>query len=380
MPPNFGRITFDSPITHKIKTDEIDAEVLFLALENENDAKKLLSLELTGAWINEAKEIPKEILEALVGRLGRYPSEDMGGPSWWGAIMDTNPPDDQSWWYKFAEEKTPDGFEFFTQPSGLSLEAENKDHLPDKYYERMVAVNREEWVNVFVHGNYGFITAGKPVYPMFRDMVHISQDVVPNETLPLFIGVDFGLTPCAIIGQKLVDGRWVLIDELLTDNMGVTRFSELLKSYISTNYTNFKVQHVWGDPAGVSKIDDLTAFEILENVTGWDCSPAETNEISTRLEVVITTLNRMVDGRPGIVASTKCKTWRKGMNGAYHYTLSKSGNGAVTSETPKKDQWSHIQDATQYLLMGGGGVDVMLNRSKTKPMKAIHPPEYNIFD
>ena len=40
--------------------------------------KKLLSLELTGAWINEAREVPKAILEGLTGRVGRYPKKEGG--------------------------------------------------------------------------------------------------------------------------------------------------------------------------------------------------------------------------------------------------------------------------------------------------------------
>ena len=51
-----------------------DIDVLFLALDREEDVRKLLSLELTGAWINEAREIPKAIVDTLTGRVGRYPA------------------------------------------------------------------------------------------------------------------------------------------------------------------------------------------------------------------------------------------------------------------------------------------------------------------
>jgi hypothetical protein len=39
----------------------VELEVLFLALDKESDTGKLKSLELTGAWLNEASEIPVEI-------------------------------------------------------------------------------------------------------------------------------------------------------------------------------------------------------------------------------------------------------------------------------------------------------------------------------
>jgi hypothetical protein len=39
--------------------------VLFMALDREDDASKLLSLELSFAWINEAREVPKGIVDAF---------------------------------------------------------------------------------------------------------------------------------------------------------------------------------------------------------------------------------------------------------------------------------------------------------------------------
>ena len=95
------------------------AEFLFRALDRPDDVKKLLSLEMTGMWLNEAREIPKAILDMGIGRLGRYPSKRMGGPSWHGLIMDTNPPDNDHWWYKLFEENLPDNHAIFKQPSGV---------------------------------------------------------------------------------------------------------------------------------------------------------------------------------------------------------------------------------------------------------------------
>ena len=54
-------------MAHHIQIDDLDMEVLFRALDRPDDAKKVLSLELTGAWVNEAREVPKRIIDALVG-------------------------------------------------------------------------------------------------------------------------------------------------------------------------------------------------------------------------------------------------------------------------------------------------------------------------
>ena len=57
----------------------VHLEVLFRALDRPNDIKKLLSLELTGGWLNEAREIPKAILDMLQGRVGIH---DNAKPAW----------------------------------------------------------------------------------------------------------------------------------------------------------------------------------------------------------------------------------------------------------------------------------------------------------
>ena len=387
IPTEFGRMTFDSPITHRIKVGDLDIEVLFLALDKPDDQKKLLSLELTGAWINEAREVPKAILDALTGRVGRYPSKIMGGATWSGIIMDTNPPDDQNWWYALSEQDTPKGFEFFKQPPGDSEKAENLNNLPKDYYERIKQGKTEEWTNVYVKGMYGYLTEGKPVFPMFRDTVHIAKDELkPIPNSPILLACDWGLTPCAIFGQKLVDGRWLILDELITDNTGVKRFAELLNKYINQHYSEFPLGVGFGDPKGHDRStldEDQTAFKIMNAETQVKWKEAPTNEIATRIEIVMNTLNRMVDGHPGIIISPKCRVLRKGFNGGYCYQLSKSGNGQVTSDTPKKNEWSHIHDALQYLLLGGGEYDVVMGKKITgKPRTPMMSTglDYDIYN
>ena len=71
---DWGKFHWSVPYTHHIKKADLDLEVIFLALDRPEDVKKLLSLELTGIWINEAREIPKSIIDACSMRVGRFPS------------------------------------------------------------------------------------------------------------------------------------------------------------------------------------------------------------------------------------------------------------------------------------------------------------------
>ena len=117
----------------------VESEILFRALDRPEHVSNLLSLELTGAWVNEAREIPWAVIKALQGRVGRFPAVRDGGCTDPGLILDTNPPDDDSWWYKLFEVDRPDNAEIFKQPSGRSAEAENLPNLPRDYTQGLNA-------------------------------------------------------------------------------------------------------------------------------------------------------------------------------------------------------------------------------------------------
>ena len=93
--------------------------------------RKLLSLEITGAWCNECRELPKAVIDGLTHRVGRYPTKADGGATWYGIWMDTNPPDSDHWFHTVSE-KTPItgkyAWNFFRQPGGVLQAA--PDELP----------------------------------------------------------------------------------------------------------------------------------------------------------------------------------------------------------------------------------------------------------
>jgi hypothetical protein len=366
-----GQWKQNPPITYHLQAADIDLEVIALALADEADVKKLLSLELTGCWLNEVREVPKAILDAVTGRVGRYPSQAQGGPSWAGVIMDTNPMADDHWYYRLAEIDTPPLFEFFRQPSGLSPEAENKSNLPAGYYQNISAGKDPEWVNVYVHGNYGHLIEGKPVYANFRDGTHVATATLsPLPDTPLLIGVDFGLTPAAVVAQRAADGRWLILSELVTEETGVIRFAQALAAHVAREYSGNRVAGVFTDPAGSqrSQVDERTAVDILAEHTGWKVRPAApTNDWTMRLEVVLAGFGRLVDGRPGVLISPACASLRKACNGGYHFkTLRTSVNGLGYDDTPAKNFSSHVAEALQYLMLGGGDAALVMNRVKRR--------------
>lgn len=111
--------------------DDIIAKVLFRPLDTADDVHRVLSLEVTGAVLDEFVEIPKEIVEALSARCGRYPSAKDGGPTWWGMWGASNPGNEDNWWYEWLYSTKPGNLGYFEQPDGMSPYAENVENLQE---------------------------------------------------------------------------------------------------------------------------------------------------------------------------------------------------------------------------------------------------------
>lgn len=351
----------------------LHTEFLFRALDKPGDIKKLLSLELTGGFINEVREVPKEVLEALTGRVGRYPPVKRGGCSWNGIIMDTNPPDSDHWFYRLFEEKLPPDYNIFHQPGGLTPNAENISNLKAKYYEQLSYGKDPEWVRVYVDGEYGFVSDGIPVVPEFHDTVHVQNcEFDEKVTDILYIGVDFGRTPAAVFAQE-IDGQIQIIDELCTFGNSVTNFSQLVAERIKGHYPkNIEIIGT-GDPAGENpgeQIDD-TCIDIMNNA-GVPMEGADTNNFTIRREAVsipLTTLT--MKGQPQLVISPKCNNLRKGMNGGYKYKRMQV-SGEKYNLKPDKNKYSHVCEALQYLLLGmGKGYEVLDSHNSSIKHKVI---------
>jgi hypothetical protein len=359
----------------------IDMEVLFLALDKPKDVAKLLSMELTGAWINEAREVPLSILEGATMRVDRFPPMSDGGCTWSGVLMDTNPPDEDHWWYELAEVKRPDDYEFFRQPGANDKDAENLQNLSSKYYPRLSLGKKEEWINVYVNGNYGFVVDGKPVYSEYNDRVHC-QEVGFTDGIPVYVGIDFGLTPAAVLGQKPATGQIRCLSEVVTEDMGVKRFSEILKNHINEKYPHDAVFKFFGDPAGSarSQTDEKTVFDIL-HAQGIKAFPADSNDFTLRRESFATPMTRMIDGDPGFIIHPDCKVLRKGIIGGYHYRRVQVSSSEKYADKPDKGKYSHVCDAGQYMTLGmGEGMEITRMNDYRKPQQRVANMDYDPLD
>ena len=341
-----------------LRFGDVDCEILFRGLDRPDQVKSLLSLELTGAFINEAKEVQGEIIQTVISRLGRFPARKDGvGCTRPSLIMDSNFPSEDSFLYRMFEEIKPEGWKLYKQPGGLEPDAENIENLPETYYTTQMAGKDEAWLRVYRDAQYGFVMDGKAVWPEYKEPMHLFEgeyEVDPKR--PIYVGMDFGRTPVAVMGQKDSFGRWVIFDELQEWDMGATEFGELLYQKLMSEYNGHKIIiKAWGDPAGDdrSQVDDRTPMMMIVKA-GIPMQPAPTNDPFVRIEAVRAPLMKMYDGAPAFQLTDKCRMLRKAMGGGYQYKRIQVAGNARYSEKPDKNEYSHVSDALQYLMTGAG--------------------------
>lgn len=414
----FGPMLWTPPLTHHIrlpargKAAGIDMEVIFLALDQPKDVRKLLSLELTGAWVNEARELPKAVIDGLTHRVGRYPTQRDGGASWHGIWMDSNPPDDDHWWHRMAEKEKmtgPFAWQFWKQPGGVieadpttlpdnpesndhvfaagkwwrvNKAAENIANLPPGYYQQMLAGKNLDWIRCYASGLYTYVQEGRPVWPEYDD-ASMSGDPEVDPNLPIQVGLDFGLTPAATIGQRLPNGRWQIFHEIVTFDMGLERFGMQLLAELNQHFPNNAVM-LWGDPAGMARdaIFETTSFDYLRTL-GLKAQPTASNDFKVRREAAAAPMQRLIQGKPGLIISRKCKLLRKALSGGYHFRRVAVGAGQERfKDAPVKNEHSHIGDAFGYLMLGGGEYNRMTKQPRLggQPAKpTIANLEFDVF-
>ena len=336
-----------------IRFNDVVAEIYMIPLEEEDDQKRLLSMQLTGAAINEFIELSPDLVAAITGRCGRYPSKADGGPTWHGVIADSNAPVIGSDWWKLIEESRPHDWAVFFQPSGLSEHAENLENLPAGYYARLAANPNQDWVRRYVECEYGEDPSGTAVFRgSFKRSFHVKRDLKPVDGRILLVGQDFGRSPCSLVCQPDHMGRLLVLEEVIAEDIGLeTHVSRSLKPVI---YTERYMGHLFcavGDPSGSAKGSMLEEdhFDVLRRL-GIPAFPATTNNIDARLSAVEALLHQQRDGGPAlIIDEERCPMLIRALNGAYRFGKTKGG---VTKPLPEKlHPWSDLADCLQYVCL-----------------------------
>lgn len=340
----------ETDMTFTLQFGDVKAEVLFRALDDPDDVRRLLSLELTGAFVNEARETPIEIITALRSRVGRYPSRKEGGPTWYGIIMDTNPPSTDHWIYEKFEVEKPPGWEIFKQPGGREHNAENTENLPPTYYQDMMDGADEDFIRVHVDAMYGRSKQGAPVYEStWKTSFHTRDKLLVIRGSPVIVGLDNGRTPAASFFQKDPKGRVLLLDEIVSENMGMETFlATLVKPKLTDRFSGHSIVMA-ADPAcwQKSQLNEKSVADIIKAAGLYLPKPFDvSNRIGPRLHAVESLLRQQIDGEAMfLVDKSRCPNTVSGFEHGYRYKRKKDN---TYEEVPEKNKFSHLADSIQY--------------------------------
>jgi len=379
------------------------SEWLAIALDTPDDIRKALSLEATGLWGNEARELHPDVVNALLGRVNRYPSMKDGGATRAGAIFDTNMPDVDTWWFKMMEEP-PKNWSVHIQPPAIITKAEylerykeepdeircaeafdgtvwvtnpesdNYDNLAPNYYPNLVPGKTQDYIDVYLRAQYGRSLSGFPVYDKtFKYDTHVAKSSlmpIRSDTYPLTIGVDMGRTPAAAIMQMTPSGQVLVLGELTSENMGIETFlNTKLKPYLYERFLGCPTV-IAPDPAGWAKtqVGEISPVDVIKRA-GFKVVKPATNKPKLRIEAVENLLMQQVDGKPMLLIDPSCHMLIKGFR--YGYRWRENRKGDLVGEEPDKNEFSHIHDALQYgaLVVNSGFTGV-----KQRQTVEVKPP------
>lgn len=374
--------------TVHVRFGDVRSEWLLVPMEEPEDQRRLLSSQLTGAWISEGIEIDADLVAPILGRCGRYPNASLGGCTWQGVIVDTNMPTEGTPWHTIMAVDTPPEWQIFIQPGGMDPNAENLQWLnqtPDTlklgednparlaqgrlYYTRQLHGNNPDWVRRYIHAQYGNDPSGTAVFrETFRPQTpdgkpwHVTDSIAPIASKPLIVGQDFGRDPCAVIGQLDNLGRLLILGEVNSHEMGLELHIQMsLKPMLmQPRYMGMMLMMV-GDPSGAARdtLYEETCFDLLKK-SGFNAYPAPTNNLDARLRAVEGFFLGARGAGPAILIDKQnCPQLVRALNGGYRFAYTRQG---MAKPQPEKNEFSHIADAFQYLCLAcHGGLTNMLS-------------------
>lgn len=362
-----------------LRYGDVECMVLFRPLDTQDDVARVLSLEINFAILDEFVEIPKAIVDALSGRLGRYKQPDGTPVTVWGMWGSSNPSTEDNWWHdylhsdgvlrhshdpdemarqriehvmKYADEPNAT---YFHQPSGFDSHAENLDNLPGHraYYTNVAKGKSDAWVKQFVEAQWGYSISGQPVVPQFREDIHVAKRPLRfNAHLKLVIAFDPGIAGSAMLFmQEDYDGVLSVFKELVQSGVGAQQLIE--NRLIPTLDKDFRGADfvIALDPAGANRTptDESTVRKILERYFGRERVDCETNNrFPLRLNAIEHYTSKLIAGVAAVqIDRLGCPTLIRALKGGWRYTHDLKKD-VLKSAEPEDNPFTHVGDAFGY--------------------------------
>jgi len=150
-------------------------------------------------------------------------------------------------------------------------------------------------------------------------------------------------------------GQLRVLREVHQVDIGAGNFVKQYVKPILDNEFSSQSRTNYCDPAcnQKSQLDEFTVLDVWNrNGIKSEVAPCS-NRLQPRLDSVENRLMRLVNSgetasEPAILIDPSCTFLKEAMQGGYHVEVVKSGDDEFKEE-PKKDKYSHICDALQYV-------------------------------
>lgn len=343
--------------TLTVRMEAREIEILFRALDSPQDVRSLLSLELTGAQIDEAREIHQDVFAGLLGRVGRYPSlKSTGGANPFTAppqiVMTTNYPSSRHWLYRDFVSAPVEGYAIYEQD-----QEENRRNLRPGYYQDLERdyAHRPDLLRTMVQGEWGITIQGRSVYSAeeWRRKIHVAQHSLhPTTATQIVRGWDnTGLSPAVVLTYFTAGGQWRVFREFVFANTGIMEATEAVMQWCARELPSGCTFRDFADPAG--RIRDTTkqspadyiarrSMELGRPITLED----GIQTFKVRRESVAGRLRSLVGGEPALLVDPACEVLVEGFEGGYSYP--EIGASGEFRTEPTKNLYSHCHDALAY--------------------------------
>jgi hypothetical protein len=298
-------------------------------------------------------------------------------------IMTLNYPDEDHWtWQRFVVEGCPDGCSrnVDTLQGGTVVGGcQHRRYIRIRPMERATAEQHADWKRALsgrpdllrrlLQGQPGTLMLGPQVAVGFTRDTHV-RPVQPVSGAVVWMGLDFGSTPAAVICQRV--GGYIQVIGALncdTEKMGSEQFiTHVVEPWLG-DHTPWALGRVADDSflrviydpsanKGAEGDIDVNALRIFKRRLPGTYLPGPMLW-DPRRDAVLRAINSMVGGQPMLRIDPSCRGLIKALDGAWYYDMGPDGklkkaDGSSESVKPHKPNHPHEDygDAFAYVMDG----------------------------
>lgn len=351
--------TKGSPITAKYKGGGVEIHCDFIALDRDEDVRRIQGGSYDGIFADEARDTQWPIVQTAMSRARAVTDQGKAKPLTIALV--SNPMSEDHWFFKSFVGSPLKGWRLYKQPSGLSDAREGP--YDRGYYQRMVDANADNpaWIDLHVHGNFGvYVIAGDRAVPAFNASRHLAELVV-SPVVPLIVGIDVGVSWNALVFMQRIQDQLRVVGELAIENMPAVMAAPKALAYVRDYLQDAPVGACTVDPSAEqrSAVSGELVLDIWRSLTRWSIMPAPSPRVSERINAMNAVFQSSnSEGKPSIVIDPRaCPILVRGLAGEYRWKMRKTALGVV-SEDGELDKTirpaADIADAAGYGIMGSG--------------------------